>query len=46
MAKTKSDILSKDGEHLALMYDGSGIVVDKTLLKYSSIKKEVEEYKK
>ena len=46
MAKTKSDILSKDGEHLALMYDGSGIVVDKTLLKYSSIKKEVEEYNK
>lgn len=46
MAKIESDILSRDGEHLALMQDGNGITIDKSLLKYSSIKQEVEEYKK
>lgn len=43
------DILSADGNHLALMYHdrgGNGIEVDKDLPKYTSIKKEVEEFKR
>ena len=42
----ESDILSSDKNHLAIMYDRDGIEVDKELQKYSSIKKEVEEFKK
>lgn len=43
------DILSADGNHLAIMYNihnrSNGIEVDKELPKYTSIKKEVEEFK-
>ena len=46
MAKNISNILTKDKKHLSIMIDGSGIEADKSLLKYSSIKKEVEEFKK
>lgn len=46
MAKVKSDILSSDKNHLAIMYNGDGIVIDKELLKYSAIRKEVEEFNK
>ena len=46
MTKEKSDILSRDGNHLALMYDHDEIDIDKSLLKYSSIKQEVNKYNK
>lgn len=42
MEKKKSDILSReDNNHLALLYDGDGIIVDKSLPKYTSIKNEI-----
>lgn len=40
----KSNILAAENSRLYIMYNG--IVVDKHLLKYSSIKKEIEEFKK
>lgn len=48
--KHNSDILSKDENHLSLIYDvhngSNGIEVDKELPKYTSIKREVEEFKR
>ena len=46
MVKKKSDILSSDQNHLAIMYNHDGITIDTNLLKYSAIKKEVEEFRK
>lgn len=46
MAKVKSDILTNDGKHLALFHNGSGISADKTLLKYTEVRKELEERRK
>jgi len=42
----KSDILTNDNKHLSIMENGDGIEVDKSLLKYSSIKKEIDEFRK
>ena len=44
------EILSNDGKRLAIMtayrsYNDTGIEVDKSLPKYSSIKREVEDFK-
>ena len=44
MANIKSDILTSDNNHLAIMNGHDGIQVDRNLLKYSSIKKEIEEF--
>ena len=43
MAKSKSDILTDDNQHLRILYNT--VVVDKELPKYMLIKKEVEEFK-
>ena len=42
----KSDILTSDNQHLALMFNSGGIEVDKELPKYTIIKEEVEEFKR
>lgn len=42
----KSDILTSDNQHLALMFNSGGIEVDKELPKYTLIKEEVEEFKR
>ena len=42
----KSDILTSDNQHLALMFNGDGIEADKELPKYTLIKEEVEEFKR
>ena len=42
----KSDILTSDNQHLALMFNSGGIEVNKELPKYTSIKEEVEEFKR
>ena len=42
----KSDILTSDNQHLALMFNSGGIEVDKELPKYTLIKEEVEEFAK
>ena len=42
----KSDILTSDNQHLALMFNSGGIKVNKELPKYANIKEEVEEFKR
>ena len=42
----KSDILTSDNQHLALMFNSGGIKVNKELPKYTNIKEEVEEFKR
>ena len=42
----KSDILTSDNQHLALMFNSGGIEVNKELPKYTIIKEEVEEFKR
>ena len=42
----KSDILTSDNQHLALMFNSGGIEVNKELPKYTNIKEKVEEFKR